>query len=118
MKTKNYCRTRNDIMIIDVPKELDHHLSERIRKEADPLILERKIRLVILDFTATEFMDSSSIGLIMGRHYLLLRTHGQICVAGFSAQMKKVFLLSGLHRMIPEYATVSEAIEKMEAICS
>ena len=55
-------------MVIEVPKELDHHSAEYIREEADRILSERNIRSIVFDFAKTSFMDSSGIGMIMGRY--------------------------------------------------
>ena len=53
-------------LTIHMPKELDHHNAEEIKREADRLLGTRNIRSIIFDFEKTSFMDSSGIGMIMG----------------------------------------------------
>ena len=55
-------------LTIHMPKELDHHNAEEIKREADRLLGTRNIRSIIFDFEKTSFMDSSGIGMIMGRY--------------------------------------------------
>ena len=55
-------------LVIHLPKELDHHNAEEIKREADRLLGTRNIRSIIFDFEKTSFMDSSGIGMIMGRY--------------------------------------------------
>ena len=55
-------------LTIFLPKELDHHQTEEIRREADRQIERNHVKYVIFDFGETSFMDSSGIGVMMGRY--------------------------------------------------
>ena len=54
-------------LTISMPKELDHHSAEQLRMEADLLIDSYRVRSLVFDFAGTEFMDSSGIGVLIGR---------------------------------------------------
>ena len=54
-------------LTISMPKELDHHSAEQLRMEADLLIDSYRVRSLVFDFSGTEFMDSSGIGVLIGR---------------------------------------------------
>ena len=54
-------------LTIQMPKELDHHEAGRLKMEADFLIGAYHVRRLVFDFRETEFMDSSGIGVIIGR---------------------------------------------------
>ena len=58
-------------LTIQMPKELDHHEAGRLKMEADFLIGAYHVRRLVFDFRETEFMDSSGIGLLMGRYRAL-----------------------------------------------
>ena len=53
---------------IFLPQELDHHVSARLREEADLMVETHFIRTIIFDFSGTDWMDSSGIGVILGRY--------------------------------------------------
>lgn len=61
-------------LTIFLPKELDHHQTEEIRREADRQIERNHVKYVIFDFGETSFMDSSGIGVMMGRYRKLSLT--------------------------------------------
>lgn len=67
------------VLTFHLPQELDHPQSDRIRKETDRIMSRAYIKKIIFDFENTEFMDSSGIGLIMGRYRAL--GMGQKCIA-------------------------------------
>ena len=58
---------QENYLTIYLPKDLDHHSAEEIKREADRLIERGHIRYVIFDFAGTEFCDSSGIGVIIGK---------------------------------------------------
>ena len=62
---------QENCLTIFLPKELDHHNAEEIRRKSDRLIEKHHIKCVIFDFGETQFMDSSGIGVIMGRYRMV-----------------------------------------------
>ncbi|HIT91175.1 MAG TPA: STAS domain-containing protein, partial [Candidatus Merdenecus merdavium] len=71
-------KVRGTSLTIFVPQELDHHNAEMIRTGADRIIESQNIRGVIFDFAETQFMDSSGIGVIMGRYKNLRFMGGKV----------------------------------------
>lgn len=89
-----------DLMVY-VPEELDHHIAEKIQEDADLMIDTYGIQRVIFDFSATEFMDSSGIGVLLGRCRKLKFTGGEVIALNLKNQrIKKIFSMAGLHRLI------------------
>ena len=81
---------QENCLTIFLPGELDHHNAEEIRKRSDYLIDQNHIRYVIFDFTDTTFMDSSGIGVIMGRYKRIYMLGGEVCAVHTSERMKKI----------------------------
>ena len=81
----------------------DHHNAEEIRKRSDYLIDQNHIRYVIFDFTDTTFMDSSGIGVIMGRYKRIYMLGGEVCAVHTSERMKKILTMSGVTRIMQIY---------------
>lgn len=90
----------NGCMKISMPKEVDHHCAEQLRKEADLLIGAYHIRRLIFDFAETEFMDSSGIGVIIGRTKNMGYSGGEVMAEHLNERIQKIFVVSGLHKMI------------------
>ena len=80
--------------------EIDHHAAGRLREQIDARILSASPERVVLDFGGVGFMDSSGIGLILGRYRLLQDTGGVLAVQGVSAQIAKMLRLSGIGSII------------------
>lgn len=87
-------------LIVHLSGELDHHSAARVRQEMDRLLKDAAIKELILDMKGLEFMDSSGIGLLMGRYRTLSKRGGRICVRNLSGQVQRVFRASGLYRII------------------
>ena len=69
MKTKGrLCEVIGETLVVRLPEELGHHTAGLIREDTEDLFLEKRIRNVIFDYRQTVFMDSSGIGLVMGRY--------------------------------------------------
>ena len=83
-----------------VPKELDHHLATQLKEEADLLIETYHVKTLIFDFTNTEFMDSSGIGVLIGSSRNLSFSGGQVVATNLSPRVEQIFRISGLQRLI------------------
>lgn len=79
--------------------EIDHHSAAFIRKDIDRIVAKKKPKLLILDFSAVSFMDSSGIGLVMGRYKLIKSLGGEIRVENLSASSYKIMRLAGIERL-------------------
>ena len=94
---------QENCLTIFLPSDLDHHNAEEIRKRSDYLIDQNHIRYVIFDFTDTTFMDSSGIGVIMGRYKRIYMLGGEVCAVHTSERMKKILTMSGVTRIMQIY---------------
>ncbi len=85
---------------IMLPPEVDHPVSDTIRRETDRILEERYIRTMVFDFQDTNFMDSSGIGLLMGRYRALGMRKDCIRAINANAHVQKLLQLSGVHKYI------------------
>ena len=79
--------------------DLDHHSAAQIRSEIDREIADKHPQRLIIDFAGVTFMDSSGIGLIMGRYKLMSASGGDVIVSRPPAYIKKVLRLAGVDRL-------------------
>ena len=87
--------------------ELDHHHAKEIREAIDFAVREQLPQILVLDFRQVTFMDSSGIGLIIGRSRLLEETGGTLEIHNPSQQISKVLRLSGADRLAVIRETVN-----------
>ncbi len=79
--------------------ELDHHAAAPIRQQIDDAVLEYKPKKLVIDFDKLTFMDSSGIGLVMGRYKTASEVGATLTVCNVSARIYKVMRLSGIDRI-------------------
>ncbi len=96
---ENYSR-RGDLLTVKMPKELDHHVASGLCTELDFLIDSYGIRRLVFDFENTEFMDSSGIGVIIGRTRNIGFFGGKTYAIHLNRQIRKIFHASGLQRIV------------------
>lgn len=95
-------------LTIFLPQEVDHHNAEEIKRESDKLIERKHIKYVIFDFQKTDFMDSSGIGVIMGRYRQIYLLGGEVWAVHASDRMKKNLTMSGVTTIIQLYEEEKE----------
>lgn len=80
--------------------EIDHHHAKEIREEVDTVLLRQKPRELCFDFRDVSFMDSSGIGLIMGRYRICATYGGKVSIINTSAYLRRVMRLSGIDELV------------------
>ena len=90
---------REQTLVIHLPKELDHHNCRNLKSDTDLLLEENYINRIVFDFTHTSFMDSSGIGLVMGRFRLMQENDGKVVLQNLPAPIRKVMKLAGLDKL-------------------
>ena len=86
--------------MVRLPEEIDHHKSIAISQGADAYILKDKVGNVVFDFEKTRFMDSSGIGIIMGRYKKISCFGGKVFAINADPRIRRTLMISGLHKVI------------------
>ena len=79
--------------------ELDHHTAKEMRETIDNAIELNMPTLLVLDFKDISFMDSSGIGLVMGRYRNLIKTGAELHIIGAPPNIFKMLKLAGIERL-------------------
>lgn len=95
-----------DRLIVRMPQEVDHHVAGTMSREIDFLVDTWNVHTVVFDFSDTQFMDSSGIGVLIGRKKAMELHAGTVVARNLSGRAYKIFEKSGLERII--------AVEKEE----
>lgn len=96
-------QVQENCLTIFLPQEVDHHIAEEMRKNVDTMIEQNHIKILIFDFQNTEFMDSSGIGVIMGRYRTVHLMGGEVWAVHTNERMKKILNLSGAAKILHIY---------------
>ena len=86
-------------IVAELRGEIDHHSAEPIRNEIDRRIRQDKPSTLRLDFRNVTFMDSSGVGLVMGRYRLLHTWGGKLELTGMSGTVQRIMRLSGIEKI-------------------
>ena len=100
---------KNGQLIVEMPKEIDHHCAKELREDIDRMIEISHVKTLVFDFSRTEFMDSSGIGVLIGRCRNLGYTGGSVQAVHLNERVKKIFMVSGLSKLIPMGAAQEKA---------
>ncbi len=90
----------SDAVTVVIAGELDHYAAPQIRHMLDDLLRDPGITDLVLDLENLTFMDSSGIGVLLGRLRILQSRGGTLSVQNMQPPVEKLFRLSGLQRVI------------------
>ena len=123
MKTTKVVRRRENVvtdyeketrtLILRVTEEIDQHIADKIRKKLDSEIEIYSPRKVVFDFNGIEFMDSSGIGMVLGRYKLVKMLGGTFEIINVNKRLKRIFDMSGVSRIIDIKDEESEKNERV-----
>ena len=89
----------NELITAWLGGEIDHHTAREMREKIDAEIEQWRPSLLILDFRDVTFMDSSGIGLIMGRYRMMTAGGGTLRVENAPPRVEQMMQMAGLHRL-------------------
>lgn len=91
--------TENRALTVFLRGELDHHAAGVLREEIDRAVTSGDAKTLILDFGDVQFMDSSGVGLLMGRYKLMRAKGGRLRVRKVSARLMLMLRMAGLEKL-------------------
>lgn len=97
-------------LVIHLPKELDHHNCKNLKYETDLLLAENYINKLVFDFSRTEFMDSSGIGVLLSRYKQMEGSGGKLAIYGAGMQILRILSTGGITKLVKKYDSKEAAI--------
>ena len=104
--------TVGEVVTAYLSGELDHHTAKEMRETIDGAIELNMPTLLIIDFSGISFMDSSGVGLVMGRYRNLIKTGAELHIVGATEPVYKMLKLAGIERL----AKLEKGLNKNENI--
>lgn len=89
----------NGELVARLSGELDHHTAQGLREQVDGAVERWTPRHLQLDFRDVTFMDSSGVGLVMGRYRLMRLMGGTLTVSGTSERIGSMMRMAGLDKL-------------------
>ena len=110
MEVKYYSQEK--LLIFKITEEIDECKVKNIRRRADYEIERFMPKRVVFDFDRVSFMDSSGIGMVIGRYKQTAMLGGKMALANLTESVRKIFEMSGVLRLIPEVELSKDYLEE------
>ena len=98
-------------LIVTVTGDIDQHNAAQIREQVDLRISHENVKKLIFDFSKLDFMDSSGIGIIIGRYKLMTAVNGSVSIIVTKPTVRKLLELSGIKRIVKICDSLSDALK-------
>ena len=111
-------KLKNNVLIASLSGELDHHSAKKVKDIVEDAIKNKGATSLIFDFSGLSFMDSSGIGVVVGRYKLISSLGGKVSICGASPSVNRILTVSGIKKIIPVYEDAEKALTNLlEGIC-
>ncbi len=101
-------------LMVMLKGELDHHSADEVKTMIETVIINRGVKNLIFDFSHLTFMDSSGIGVIVGRYKMITALGGRVAIVGIKRNVDKLLTMSGIKKIIETYETKDMALKKFQ----
>lgn len=91
---------RDKVLCVRLEGELDHHTAMELRERVDSVLKEHHLTHILLNLEHLSFMDSSGLGVVLGRYKLVQTLGGEMVVCSISPQIKRLFEMSGMFKIV------------------
>lgn len=110
MSLKIELEKKENVLCVRLDGELDHHTAAELREEVDDALEKNDLTHILLNLERLTFMDSSGLGVILGRYKLIQMIGGEMAVCGIHPQIKRLFEMSGLFKIVRLAKTEEDAL--------
>jgi stage II sporulation protein AA (anti-sigma F factor antagonist) len=104
---------KQGVLIIRLEGELDMHSADEFRSTADRALDASGAAKMLLSLKGVSFIDSSGLGVILGRYKRISMLGGTLLVANVQPQVEKILELAGLSNIVRVYKSETEALESL-----
>ena len=104
---------RDDAWVISLAGEVDLYTAPEFKQQLLDVIAKGG-RQIVVDFTNTTFIDSTTLGVLVGGVKRLREQNGQLSLVCSDRNITKIFEITGLDRVFTIYPTRMEAVEKLD----
>lgn len=104
-------KPHRDVLVVRIGGELDHHTADDVRNRLDEALTKDSYPHVVLNFKDLTFMDSSGLGVILGRYKRINQHGGTMSVCSLPESVQKLFELSGMFKIVSVYDEETAALD-------
>ncbi|CAG7612101.1 Anti-sigma F factor antagonist [Paenibacillus solanacearum] len=103
-------------LIVRLKGELDHHTAESVKTRMEEAIMRGNSSHIILSLKDLSFMDSSGLGVILGRYKLITAKGGKMVVCNVNPAVYRLFEMSGLFKILSIQENERQALHSLEVV--
>ena len=107
-------KKKNKTILIRVVGEIDHHTAKELRIKTENALIQMGGTNILFDFSNVTFMDSSGIGMLIGRYKQVQALGGRTGILSANKTVKEIIKLSGLNQLLPLFETMQDAFAFLE----
>ncbi|EFM09840.1 MULTISPECIES: anti-sigma F factor antagonist [Paenibacillus] len=107
---------RRNVLIVRLKGELDHHSADVVRYKMEDSIMNGNVDHVVLSLKELLFMDSSGLGVILGRYKQLKAKGGKMAVCDVNKSVYRLLELSGLFKILAIHDNERSALTSLEVV--
>jgi len=104
---------KNNTLVVRPSGDLDLGVADHLRETLEDTLNQGQVRNLIFNLAKVSFVDSSGLGVLLGRYRRVTKNGGRVFIVSPQPQVRKVLDLSGLLRIMNEFPSESEALEKI-----
>ena len=107
-------KKKNKTILIRVVGEIDHHTAKELRIKTENALSQMGGTNILFDFSDVTFMDSSGIGMLIGRYKQVQALGGRLAILSVNKTVTEIILLSGVNQLLPLFDTIQDAFAFLE----
>ena len=113
MESKIFVKDTDDVIVFKVEGDFDNLLCIKYKNKIIEIVAQKRAKTVIFDLNNVTFLDSSGIGLILGRYKQIKEYKGNLIICGVNKNIKKTLAISGIAMIIDTYEDIYENIKEL-----
>ncbi len=98
-------------LIVSLKGELDHHSAKEVKDMIEEVIKNSGVENLIFDLSGLSFMDSSGIGVVVGRYKLISSIGGRVAIIKGNRSIDRLLKMSGITKIIDTYDSIGSALD-------
>lgn len=95
-------KINSNALIISICGELDEYSAFYAKNKIDNIIKDFKVKQIVFDMSELDFMDSTGIGVLLGRYKILKNRNISAFIKNTNSHVEKIFKMSGIYQVMPK----------------
>ncbi len=105
---------KDNTIVVRLNGELDDCAANKIKEKMDYLLYRKDVENIIFDMSKVNFMDSSGVGLLIGRYKQIKQRGGKACLILEDNNIKRILKMSGVLHLFSCSSTEEEAFDSLQ----